>query len=259
MTALAARLSPYLGRKFRLHHVLIALWMLAMIALPIMRWIYGDAALTPGVAVTVVLQAGAVLAILFNAWGARRTFITGLIIIFLGWLVEAVGSSTGIPFGVYHYTDQLQPQVAGVPLLIPIAWLMMMPPAWAAAQLIAGTRRTAFVVIAAVAMTAWDFFLDPQMVSWGFWVWEKAGGYFGIPWVNFAGWLVAAAFITLVANPRQVPARPLLLIYLITWIFETIGLLVFWGLPGPALGGFAAMGSVLFAAWIAGRWRGKTA
>jgi putative membrane protein len=40
-------------------------------------------------------------------------------------------------------------------------------------------------------------------------------------------------------------ARPLLLIYGITWALESIGLAVFWGLPGPAVAGFLVMGSVV--------------
>ena len=45
----------------------------------------------------------------------------------IGWTAEAIGSKTGFPFGAYHYTDRLQPQLLGVPLLIPLAWLMMLP------------------------------------------------------------------------------------------------------------------------------------
>jgi putative membrane protein len=40
----------------------------------------------------------------------------------------------------------------------------------------------------------------------------------------------------------DVPVGPLLIVYLVTWILETIGQLFFWGLPGPALFGFVGMG-----------------
>ncbi len=88
------------------------------------------------------------------------------------------------------------------------------------------------------------------MVAWGFWVWEQPGGYFGIPWVNFAGWLFASALITAIIRPRPLPVGPLLIIYLITWLLETIGLFFFWGLPGPAVVGFVAMGGVLLLAYL---------
>lgn len=229
--------------------LLIAAWVLAMISLPILRWTLGDAAIPLGVLLAVLLQASAVLTLLWQAWGARRTLRLAVLIGVLAWGVEAVGSSTGFPFGAYHYTKVLQPQVLGVPLVIPLAWLMMLPPAWAVARLITGRYGTlAFILISALAFTAWDLFLDPQMAAWGFWVWEQPGGYFGIPWVNFLGWLAASALLTAVARPTDLPLLPLLLIYIITWALESIGLIAFWGLPGPGIVGFAAMGVMAAAA-----------
>jgi putative membrane protein len=237
-----------------LFRILLAAWVLAMISLPIVRWTAGDAPLPAVVSAGVVLQAAAVLTALGSAWGMRRTALTVLAVLVLAWGVEALGSRTGVPFGAYHYTGRLQPQLGSVPLLIPLAWLMMLPPAWAVAERIAGTgQRAAFITAAALAFTVWDLFLDPQMAGWGLWVWERPGGYFGIPWVNYLGWLAASALITLAVRPAPVPQGPLILIYAVTWMLETIGLLVFWGLPGPALVGGAAMGGMLVWAVLAGR------
>ena len=241
----------------------VAAWILSMIALPISRWVFGDVALTWGVLAAALFQVTAVFVILMQAWGAGRALSTMAVIGLLTWLAETIGSTTGFPFGYYHYTDLLQPQVAGVPLLIPLAWYMMLPPAWAVAQVISGRHnRLVFTLISAVALTAWDLFLDPQKVAWGFWVWTDSsrllaysGGYFGIPWVNFVGWVLVAALVTWVVNPPQVPVRPLLVIYGIVWIFQTVGQLVFWNQPGPALVGFVAMGLFLAAAWTAPRER----
>jgi putative membrane protein len=50
----------------------------------------------------------------------------------------------------------------------------------------------------------------------GCWVWDQPGGYFGIPWQNYAGWLLSAAVMTALAAPLNVPApfptAPLLLV-----------------------------------------------
>ncbi len=244
----------------RLIYGIVGAWVLAMIGVPILRWVFGDGALPYGVAVGVLLQVIAVLVILIHAWGARRTLLTVTVIIAAAWFVEFAGHTTGFPFGAYGYTDRLQPQLGGVPLLIPLAWLMMLPPAWAVADRMArrfgGWRgKLAFVAASAIAFTAWDLFLDPQMVAWNLWVWDEPGAfsYFGIPWSNFLGWLAASAAITAIvariAPLRRVPARPLIIIYAITWGLETIGQLFFWMLPGSALVGFAAMGLVLLVAW----------
>lgn len=230
---------------------LLAAWVLSMIALPIARQIFGEAALPAGITLSAILQVGLVLTVLRQAWSLTRTLWNAAGVILLAWLVEFTGSTTGYPFGVYRYTDLLQPQLGGVPLLIPLAWLMMLPPAWVVGQCLAGsTSGAVFITGSALALTAWDLFLDPQMVAWGLWVWAEPGGYFGIPWVNFLGWLLASALITLAVRPNPLPARPLLLVYTITWLLESIGLIFFWGLPGPGLVGFIGMGSLLGLVYI---------
>ncbi len=230
---------------------LLSAWVLAMIALPILKYFWGQAGLLIGLTATVLLQVAVILAVVRRAWGLGPTIRLVALAAGLSWLIEFIGSSTGFPFGRYYYTGLVQPQLGGVPLLIPLAWLMMLPCAWAVAQVLNGGRfGPAFIAWSALAMTAWDLFLDPQMVAWGLWVWANPGGYFGVPWVNFGGWLLASALITAVIRPGPLPVPLLLLIYALTWLFETGGLLFFWGLPGPAVVGFASMGSLLWAVYL---------
>lgn len=261
----------------------LVVWVLTMLSLPLLGWILGEGYLLRGMSVGVLMQSAAVLVILYNAWGLRRTLSTFVLVAGLAYLAELLGSSTGIPFGKYRYTDILQPQVAGVPLLIPLAWMMMLPPAWAIAQIILGEtqnlnhevhegaqRKTlkkpswnfmpacpAFLggvvvkhcLLSALAFTAWDLFLDPQMVSFGFWVWEVPGGYFGIPLSNYLGWMVVSTIITLVVRPKNLPIGPLALVYVLTWILQTIGQGIFWSQPGPAVAGFLVSGIFVLLAW----------
>lgn len=262
MTLLVTRFSTFkFNRQDTLVFGFIAAWLVSMIALPILRWTIGDSALSFGVIVTVIAQVCAVAVVLFTSWGVSRTARAMVIVAVATWIAEAVGSRTGFPFGYYHYTPILQPQIAGVPLFIPLAWFMMLPSAWAIAQIVVGTqRRWAYTALSAVALTAWDFFLDPQKVAWGFWVWTDSagnpftGGYFGVPWVNFLGWLLVAAIVTAIVRPSDLPLRPLLLIYGITCIFQFVGQLVFWNLPGAAFVGFAAMGAMLLLVWLKLKW-----
>ena len=226
-------------------------WVLTMISLPILGWILGEDYLLRGMSFGVLMQAAVVLLVLYYAWGFWRTLKTFSIVVVLSYLAELLGSSTGIPFGKYHYTDLLQPQIAGVPLLIPLAWMMMLPPAWAMAQTILGKSRNLsfFIFFSSLAFTAWDLFLDPQMVAWGFWVWEIPGQYFGIPLVNYLGWIIVSAIITLIVNPKDLPVGPLTLVYVLTWILQTIGQGIFWSQPGPAIFGFLGSGVFIWLAW----------
>jgi putative membrane protein len=232
---------------------LLVAWLLCMISLPIVQWVAGEQALITGVVVSVSLQAALVVALLYQSAGARKTATLALTVAVLGWAAEAVGSKTGFPFGAYHYTDRLQPQVVGVPLLIPLAWLMMMPPAWAVAQRITGRAAgLLFVAVSALAFTAWDLYLDPQMVHWGLWVWDQPGQYLGIPLINYAGWFLVSALITLVARPPALRTQPLFVVYALTWLIEVTGLILFWQLYAAALAGFVGMGVFVALAWPIG-------
>lgn len=231
--------------------LMLALWLLSMISLPIFKWTIGDNAIVFGVYVTTLLQAATVVSILAHAWGWGLALRTAFVVVAVTWAAEALGTATGFPFGHYTYTDVLQPQIANVPVIIATAWLMMLPSSWAVSDILTnGNRGIRFILVAALAMTAWDFFLDPQMVAWNLWIWQDSqGGYFGIPWVNFLGWVGTAAAVTLAARPnRALPRMPLLSIYILVWMLQTIGQALFWGQWGPALVGFIVMGFFVFSA-----------
>ena len=117
---------------------------------------------------------------------------------------EAVGLATGFPYGSYTYSDALGPTLLGVPLLVPLAWLMMAWPSRVVADRLTGRvrpgwRRPARVAVAAGVFAGWDVVLDPQMVQAGYWTWaHPAPGLPGIgtvPLTNLAGWLLAGAVL----------------------------------------------------------------
>ncbi len=110
---------------------------------------------------------------------------------------QRVGTRTGMPFGRYAYTEALRPQVAHVPVIVPLAWFGMGLPAREAATAALGGQSTAAsrIALGSVAMTAWDLFLDPQMVGEGYWRWARRGVYRGIPLSNYAGWLLTGVGI----------------------------------------------------------------
>lgn len=243
---------------------LLACWLLVWIVTPIAGWVWGDDTFPLLASLGVLAQATVSVVALARAWPVSRVVRAALLVLPITWAVEAIGAATGVPFGHYDYTDALQPQLLGVPLLIPLAWLMMLPPAWAVAAVLhppVGSRRArvSYAALSGAAFTAWDLYLDPQMVAHGLWAWEQPGGYFGIPWVNFVGWWAVATTLTWLVNPRDLSHRPLLTVYTLVWLFQAIGLGLMWGQPGPALAGLAGMGFWVLAAWRREwrAWRGQ--
>lgn len=191
-------------------------------------------------------------------WGAARTGVAGAVIGGIAHTVERCGSRHGLPFGRYRYTDALRPQVGGVPIVVPAAWFAMAVPSREVAHAALGDRSTAArrVVLGAAALTAWDLFLDPQMVGEGYWAWAKVGRYRGIPASNFIGWFVTSlGLIALLevmlpvdtAEPVQ-PDPVLVGEYAFIAVMETLGFARFFRDRTVALVGGAAMLPVAIAA-----------
>jgi putative membrane protein len=205
----------------------------------------------PMTAVTVFLFLGASVAAAWNRSGPRYALSLAGVAFLVGLLSEIAGIHTGIPFSTYSYTSALQPQLAGVPIVIPLAWAMMAYPAWRVGELIGSTPLTR-ALVAAGALTAWDVALDPQMVGLGIWVWPNGGFYHGIPLVNFLGWF-AVGFVlfgwwALVERDRTHPGDNVLAdllgpaLFVWTWIGETVAHALFFEGYVVALASFVAMG-----------------
>jgi putative membrane protein len=170
-----------------------------------------------------------------------------------GLAVEAVGTATGFPFGDYSYAASLGPRLLGVPVVVPLAWTMMAYPALVVGRRVAasGTSATT-VVVATLALAAWDVFLDPQMVHAGHWSWPGAHAVAlaGVPAGNFAGWLLAAGLLMLLltrllpaSGPALSPAdRVPLGLYVWTYASSLLANLAFFGRPAVAVAGGLAMG-----------------
>lgn len=144
------------------------------------------------------------------ALGWRHALVFFAITAVVSWAFEQIGVETGAVYGRYHYTDVLGAKLGHVPILIPMAWFMMIYPSYVITNLIAdgravGTRGgVARVVLlaglGALVMTAWDLVVDPILSGSDVraWIWEDGGPYFDIPAQNFAGWIATTFAVYLV-------------------------------------------------------------
>ncbi|MGW4774471.1 carotenoid biosynthesis protein [Nocardia sp. NPDC004278] len=218
--------------------------------------------------VVVLLSAGTALVHAAATCGFR--YAAGFLVIVsgLGLLAEIIGTATGFPFGCYDYADgRLGPAVAGVPLVVALAWTGGLYPVWVVAGLL--TRHTAGrIVLTGVGAVGWDLFLDPQMVADGQWSWCATGrglpGLDEIPYTNYLGWfavaLVMAGLLTVLdrvagtgtvgmreastARRFPIPAQALVpvAVFLWTWLGSTLAHAVFLDLPYSAWYGCVGSG-----------------
>lgn len=164
------------------------------------------------------------------ALGWRHALAFFAITAVVSWGYEQVGVATGLIYGNYYYTDALGPKLGHVPLLIPLAWFMMIYPSYVIANLIAHDHPTGspgglwrllwLAFLSGMVMTAWDLVVDPFLTSGphAAWVWVDGGPYFGIPVQNFVGWLVTTFTIYLIYRLMESWRPPIPMGRLSRWI-----------------------------------------
>jgi putative membrane protein len=187
-----------------------------------------------------ILVAGVVLAIKLYRHSDFRWLAGFAAVALISFLSEHVGTGYGFPFGGYEYTGLLGYKVGGrVPFVIPISWFLMALPSWVLASIVFPGRGAGLprVFMAAYLLTAWDLALDPAMsYLTPYWIWENPGPFYGMPWVNLAGWM-GTSLVLMVAlellNARSWTARldvRWVLAYYLTVLFMPVGMLAASGL-----------------------------
>ena len=232
----AIRPSPELAGT-----AVLGLWALSMIPAPLVPTAFPAIAY----ASTALLALGTLL-IAWSRFGGKA-FVLFAVSVAFGLAIEVVGSATGIPFGTYAYRDA-GPAVLGVPWLVPLGW-------WAFTMIaVSAAPAVPLRFGAPLVLVAWDLGLDPLMVHHGFWRFDPAGAYAGVPWVNFVGWFVAG-WLLIELLQRIEPSLGAMRGGTLRWVFVAQGFflvfgLAFFGMPVPAAVTALAMGAVALS------WRG---
>ena len=214
---------------------LLALYLLTLPVYGLLRLTNQSQALSMMTVIIIVLFFSASMAHLLESRGMRHAALMAGCAFIISLAAEMFGVATGMMFGNYTYSEQLGPRVLGlVPLIIPVAWMMMLYPSYAIALHLTNrltrsddfsrlsmrnpiseryesrhalpeigllgilTAKAITTVVAALAMTMWDLSLDPRMVHDGNWVWHDGGPYLGIPITNFVGWFLTACVIFII-------------------------------------------------------------
>src|SRR5215468_8732927 len=123
--------------------------------------------LMPFISVAILMGFAIVHGIRRYGW---RHFVVFFIVAFvISWSYETLSILTGFPFGHYVYTDNLDPKLWLVPLLIMPAYFSMGYIAWTLAHVLldryddrlAGAEVVLVPALASFVMVMWDLCIDP--------------------------------------------------------------------------------------------------
>ena len=133
----------------------------------------------------------------------RRTGIALSTLVAYTYGIEYVGATTGLPYGEFTYEVSLGPMLGGtIPWALPLFFIPLVLNSYLLCVLLLGERASARLVrVPAVAamVVAIDLVLDPGAVAVGFWAYES-GAYYGVPLLNYAGWVLSAVVATVLID-----------------------------------------------------------
>ncbi len=185
----------------------------------------------------------------------RRALLGLAFVSAFAYLVETVGVATGVPYGEFGYTMEMGPMAFGVPVALPLFWVPILLNGYLLSVRYVRPRLRSRAAVAAAAVglvVGLDGVLDPGAVALGFWRWSEPGVYYGVPLMNYLGWIfsgsvgVAALSLSFDADAlerrvrRFEPVFDTLVAFLVFWGFVA----VYHGLWIPLLGA-AALGGLL--------------
>lgn len=189
------------------------------------------------------------------------------VLVLFTWGIELTGVTHDIPYGEFSYQRDLGPMLPGdpipflsgeIPFALPIFYFPILLNGYLLAVLMLGERSDSLyirypVVVALVVML--DLILDPGAVSLNFWEWnhptvlfgwEDPGIYYGVPLMNFLGWVIsgsiAVALINYSFDHEKIKAR---LSECGFFLDDLINFAIFWGLVNLYFNNWVAFGLAL--------------
>ncbi len=130
----------------------------------------------------------------FTKWVGKNNLYILLIVGLVAIIIEGFALNTGFPYGHFFYNSQAGYKIFNsVPVTTPFAWIMILCGCFAISS---AFSRGSFwkLCLSTIGLMVWsDLLLDPVAVSLGWWYWPNGGIYYGVPLVNFFGWVISAA------------------------------------------------------------------
>ena len=115
-------------------------------------------------------------------------------------IVENLAIITGFPYSHFSYGESLGWKIFHVPATL----ILTFPPLVIGSGYIANKiseryrihKKIHKILIATFVLVALDLVLDPGATLLGFWTWNNPGIDYGVPWINYAGWILTGIITT---------------------------------------------------------------
>ncbi len=157
-------------------------------------------------------------------WSApvARNWASTIVVLSFG--VEALGCHTGFPFGDYHYTANMGPQIYEVPVVIPFAWHVVVTNfLFVIRILVPYISQTLEAMAVGALCLVYDYILEPFATTVKhYWDWTNGP----VAALNYPAWFVVGTLLVWFFAPtytsrNRKDIRPWVILAVTLGIFET--------------------------------------
>jgi bisanhydrobacterioruberin hydratase len=151
-------------------------------------------------------------------------------------IIETIGVLTGFPYGAFSYGEGMGYKLFGiVPIMLPFAYIPLVLGAYYIADKLTSNNGM-IITITAFILLLMDLVIDPGAAAMGYWIWERGGLYYGIPFTNFIGWILSSIIAGMIclrygstirkAKPRMLLISPWLIMLFYTSVAVALGMII---------------------------------
>jgi len=138
----------------------------------------------------------------FHRRFSLNQILFAMLIVFVSWGIEVIGTNTKAIFGDYTYGNTLGVKVLNTPLIIGLNWLILI---YCTCCIAWRTSRTLLMraLTSAMLMVFIDIFIEPVAVKYDYWSWFEND----IPFQNYAMWFTISFIFSILFFMFEVDAR----------------------------------------------------
>jgi putative membrane protein len=112
--------------------------------------------------------------------------------------IETIALVTGFPYSHFNYTDLIGFKLLGyTPYTVPFAYVPLFLGCFYMAS-IRTTEKWKIIILTTFLVLLADMVLDPAAVALKFWIYESPGIFYGVPLMNFMGWIFTGFLSSLI-------------------------------------------------------------
>ncbi|WP_414469484.1 bisanhydrobacterioruberin hydratase CruF [Methanobacterium sp. ACI-7] len=177
-------------------------WITAVILI-VVAFFVANVEITPelsGVSVIFIISMALSSYIALFAWlDWKKALIFLIILSVFALAIETFAIITGIPYSKFTYTNLIGFKLFGyTPFTVPFSFVPLFIGSLYIASLKA-TNKWKIAALTAVIVLIADLVLDPAAVALNFWIWDMNGFFYGVPLMNFIGWLITGFIAGLIS------------------------------------------------------------